>query len=283
MNYPANTDPWTSKADNVDTVLAADPNNLQNVVSALEVMVGSDGNALSGLTASTSLLYRLKPYFSNGMYTSGLIGDGSDPASTGVISQLFRDGSNISAMGGFALSANGDLQKRNRGGSWEGLRKATINLLPNTAEVSASGSPALSSMGTTWMYSTLDFDPASQEVADFNFFAPDYWVSGRVVSAVIEYMATSTSGSVVWGVSTGTINEGSIFDVTTFGYSSIWDSDTVPGTNTWLASVSAGLNIGTGWTAGKYCHFRVGRKATSGSDTLASDAKVLGVKLIVME
>jgi hypothetical protein len=54
-NYPSSLDSYTVKTDNVDDVLAAHVNNLQDAMSALQAKIGIDSSAVN-----TSLDYFLK-------------------------------------------------------------------------------------------------------------------------------------------------------------------------------------------------------------------------------
>jgi len=60
-NYPGTIDSPTTKTDNVDNVMAADINNVQDAVVALETKVGIDSSAIT-----TSLDYKVNNFFATG-------------------------------------------------------------------------------------------------------------------------------------------------------------------------------------------------------------------------
>jgi len=74
MPYPTNLDSFTSKTDGVSDVLAADINNLQVAVAALQTKVGIDNSTVdASIDRKTKRLF----YASNGVERGFLKDDGS--------------------------------------------------------------------------------------------------------------------------------------------------------------------------------------------------------------
>jgi len=60
-NFPSSLDSYSTKVDNTDDVMAADINNVQDAIAALEAKVGVDSSVVT-----TSLDYKVNNFFTSG-------------------------------------------------------------------------------------------------------------------------------------------------------------------------------------------------------------------------
>lgn len=127
------------------------------------------------------------------------------------------------------------------------------------------------------MLSTLDFDQSTAEYGQFDIAFPKGWNAGTVFAQFI-WTAASGSGDVIWGIQgISIVNDGAL-DVA-FGTAQTV-TDTVLATNDSHHSPETSAITISGAAANAVCHFQVYRDAADGSDTLAADAKLIGIKLL---
>ena len=182
-----------------------------------------------------------------------------------------------------------------------------INLVPNgTGEVQASGS-VIKNAGTETMfipavamYSTetngadsqtvettatrpdlklLDFDASTAEYAQFAIAMPKSWNLGTVTFQAFWSPSSTDTGNALIGLqgvsvandATADIAFGTAIDVTDAGGGAVEDVLVSP--------VSGAVTIAGTPADDYYTFFQVGRNATSGSDTVTGDVRLLGIKL----
>lgn len=126
-------------------------------------------------------------------------------------------------------------------------------------------------------YQVLDFDQTTQEFAQFSVVMPDGWDAGTVTFKAI-WTTTASSGVVVWELQGRSYDDDDAIDQT-WG-SAIEVSDTVVGAaDIHETGESAAVTLAGTPAAGEYCHFRIARDPANASDTLAADARLLGVRI----
>lgn len=127
--------------------------------------------------------------------------------------------------------------------------------------------------------STLDFDPTTQEFAQFQVAMPKSWDEGTVTFEAIWYHpSTTTNFGVVWSIAGVALSDGNALD-TAFG-TAVLVTDTGGTTNTVYDSPeSSAVTIGNTPAENDYVVFQVARNPAEAGDTLAVDARLLGVKV----
>jgi hypothetical protein len=126
------------------------------------------------------------------------------------------------------------------------------------------------------MFSTLDFDASTIEYAQFQIAMPKSWNEGTVTAQFL-WCATNT-GDVVWGLQGVAISDDDLLDAAFGTAQTVTDSVTAT-TDLMTSSATAAVTLGGSPAAEDLVVFRVYRNASSGSDTCAVDAKLVGVRL----
>jgi hypothetical protein len=126
---------------------------------------------------------------------------------------------------------------------------------------------------------TLDYDPTTQEFAQFQIAMPKSWDEGTVTYDVVWYHpSTTTNFGVVWSLAGVALSDTNALD-TAFG-TAVLVTDTGGTTNALYDSPeSAAVTIGNTPAENDFVVFQVARVPADGSDTMAVDARLLGVRL----
>jgi len=129
------------------------------------------------------------------------------------------------------------------------------------------------------MYVTYDFDTTTSESAQFQIQMPKSWDEGTlVVQAVWSHPSTTTNFGVVWSVSAVALADDDALD-TSFG-TAVTMTDTGGTTDdVYISPESAALTVAGSPAAEEYVTFKVSRSVSDGSDTLAVDARLHGLKI----
>lgn len=128
------------------------------------------------------------------------------------------------------------------------------------------------------MLVTKDFDPDADEFVQFDVWMPKGWNEGTV-TAVLAWTAASGSGDVIWGIQGLARSNDDALD-TAFG-SAVVVTDTLLTANDEHHTAETGaITIGGTPAENDRVIFQVYRDANAGGDTLAVDAKLIGVKII---
>lgn len=144
-----------------------------------------------------------------------------------------------------------------------------------TTNGAAAGSTESSSNKV--MCRTLDFDASTAEYAQFTVAFPKGWNLGTV-TAQFFWRATNT-GNCIWALQGVAISDDDVVDAAFGTQQSVTDGVTAT-TDVMVSAATAAITLAGTPVAGDICVFQVFRDATNGSDTLAVDALLLGVKLI---
>jgi hypothetical protein len=126
------------------------------------------------------------------------------------------------------------------------------------------------------MRSSLDFDASTIEYAQFQIAMPNSWNEGTVTMQF--YWEAANTGDVVWGGQGVCISNDDTMDAAFGTGVTVTDSVTAT-TDLMVSSATAAITLAGTPAAGDLAVFRVYRNASSGSDTCAVDARLLGVKL----
>lgn len=128
---------------------------------------------------------------------------------------------------------------------------------------------------------TLDFDPTTQEYAQFSVVMPEKWDGGTITfKPHWSHAATTTNFGVVWDLQgVAVANDGAI--ATAFGTAQT-STDTGGTTNDiYTGPESAAITVAGSPAGGQMVFFRLSRVTGDGSDTMAIDARLHGITVYV--
>lgn len=128
---------------------------------------------------------------------------------------------------------------------------------------------------------TLDFDPGTEEYAQFAIPMPKSWNEGTVTFKPIwSHAATATNFGVVWGLQGVAVSDD---DAIAVAYGTGQTSTDTGGTtnDVYVGPESSAITIAGTPANEDVVFFRVYRKAADGSDTLAVDARLHGIILYI--
>lgn len=129
------------------------------------------------------------------------------------------------------------------------------------------------------MRSTLDFDASTEEFAQFFVQMPKSWNEGTLVAQFIwSHPSTSTNFGVVWGIEAVALADDDALD-TAWG-TEIATTDTGGTTDDiYITAESSAITVAGSPGNEEFVLFRVTRVVGNGSDTMAVDARLHGVKI----
>lgn len=153
------------------------------------------------------------------------------------------------------------------------------SMTPNTTNGAATGTVEMTTNKN--MFNTLDFDTTTQEFAQFEVFLPKSWDLGTVTFIPVwSHASTSTNFGVVWGLCGVARSDDDAGDVA-FGTAQT-STDTGGTTNDiYIGPESSAITIAGSPATGDTVQFRVQRNPSDGSDTMAIDARLHGIKLLI--
>ena len=128
------------------------------------------------------------------------------------------------------------------------------------------------------MQKTLDFDSATDEHAQFNVALPKSWDSSTGICARFHWQTTASANDVIWAIQAVCIANNAEID-SAFGTAQTV-TDTVINANRNHVSDYTSAITPANAADDSLTVFEVYRDADAGGDTLASDAKLLGVELL---
>jgi hypothetical protein len=151
-------------------------------------------------------------------------------------------------------------------------------MIPRTTNGAAAGTAEMTTNKN--MIKTLDFDASTQEFAQFEIAMPKGWDLGTVTfQPVWSHPSTTTNFGVVWALQGIARSDDDALDVA-FGTEQT-STDTGGTTNDlYIAPESSAITIGGSPAVGDVVQFQVKRVPANGSDTMAVDARLHGVKVI---
>lgn len=180
------------------------------------------------------------------------------------------------AGGSLVLSAN----STNAFGSNLGKQTVWIPaaaMVPNLTTGAASSSAQTATSGV--MLQTLDFDTATSEFAQFGVQMPKSWNEGTIICQFVWYQATTAAGGVVFAIQSASYANAEGIDSTSFGTAVTAATTGGTGNTVYISAETAAMTVSGSPTAENYIAFRVYRDVANASDTLAQDARLLGMKV----
>lgn len=129
------------------------------------------------------------------------------------------------------------------------------------------------------MIRTLDFDTTTQEFAQFAIQMPKGWDEGTLICQFVwSHASTTTNFGVVWQIQAVAFADDDALD-TAFG-TAVTATDTGGTTNDiYITAETSAMTVAGSPTAEEYVVFQVARVPANGSDTMAIDARLHGVKI----
>lgn len=152
-------------------------------------------------------------------------------------------------------------------------------MIARTTNGAASGTAEMTTNKN--MVKTLDFDASTQEFAQFEIAMPKSWNNGTVTfQPVWSHASTTTNFGVVWALQAVATSDDDALDVA-FGTEQA-STDTGGTTNDrYIGPESSAITIAGTPATGDVVQFQIKRKPSDGSDTLAVDARLHGIKLYI--
>ena len=127
-------------------------------------------------------------------------------------------------------------------------------------------------------FDQLLFDAGADEFADALIIVPNNWNNGTI-TARFYWTASTSSGDVVWGIQARAFANDDALDTAAGTAQTV--TDTLTATNDMcVTSATSAVTIGGTPAANTPVQFTVYRDANAGGDTLAADARLLGVEII---
>jgi len=155
--------------------------------------------------------------------------------------------------------------------------------MPASAMIAATTSGAASGTAETTtnkvMVKTLDFDSSAEEFAQFMIQMPKSWDEGTLIAQFIwTHGSTTTNFGVAWGIEAVAFANDDALD-TAWG-TEVATVDTGGTTNdVYISPESTAVTVAGSPGAEELVAFRVTRVVGNGSDTMAVDAKLIGLKI----
>ncbi len=155
--------------------------------------------------------------------------------------------------------------------------------IPASAMLSrVTNGPALGTVETSSnknMIRTLDYDTTTQEFAQVDIPLPKSWNNGTVTFAFYwSHAATVTNFGVAFGVDAIAISDNETLDVS-FGTAGVVTDTGGTTDKLYVSSESSAITIAGTPATGDLVQFRIHRDPANGSDNLAVDARLHGIKL----
>lgn len=149
-------------------------------------------------------------------------------------------------------------------------------MISRTTNGAASGTAEMATNKN--MVKTLDFDTSTQEFAQFSVWFPKSWDLGTVTFQPTFSQLTTAAGGVVFGLAGVAVSDGDDLDV---AFGTAQTSTKTAGTTNkeYQGPESSAITIAGTPAAGDRVMFQVNRTVADGSDTLAQDARLHGIRL----
>jgi hypothetical protein len=158
------------------------------------------------------------------------------------------------------------------------VREVWIGAGAMTPRTTNGAAPATVEMATNDnAFDFLDFDTATEEGACFALSLPQAWNAGTV-KAKVYWTAASGSGGVAWGLRATSYADDDALDAA-YGTEQVVTDTLITADDCHITAATAAITIGGPPAVDDLLLFEITREVANGSDTLAVDARLIGVKL----
>ncbi len=158
------------------------------------------------------------------------------------------------------------------------VREVWIGAGAMTPRTTNGAAPATVEMATNDnTFDFLDFDTATEEGACFAISLPQAWNAGTV-KAKVYWTAASGSGGVAWGLRATSYADDDALDAA-YGTEQVVTDTLITADDCHITAATAAITIGGTPAGDDLLLFEITREVGNGSDTLAVDARLIGVKL----
>lgn len=208
---------------------------------------------------------------------------------------------NVNALGAKAITKNGavalaagDIQSgATYGITYDGTQFQLIPSLTGGKQTifipagamrpsSAGGCAALTTIATTSNrpdVSSLNFDASTQEYAQFCVAMPKSWNEGTVTAQFYwSHASTTTNFGVVWDIQAVAVSNDDTIDVAFGTAQQIADTGGTTD-DLYVSSETPAITVGGTPAEGDLTAFRISRVTGDGSDTMAIDARLMGIAI----
>ena len=242
----------------------------------------ADATAVGTIANDAVTFAKFQNVTANGVLARAAATDGDVSAVALSASQLIGRGAS-GDVAAITLGTNLSMSGATLNAAGGGTGKQTIWVPASAMLPRITNGPSLGSLETSTNrvnVLTLDFDPTTQEFAQFQVAMPKSWDEGTVTFEAIWYHpSTTTNFGVVWSIAGVALSDGNALD-TAFG-TAVLVTDTGGTTNAVYDSPeSTAVTIGNTPAENDYVVFQVARVPANASDTMAVDARLLGVRLL---
>jgi hypothetical protein len=126
----------------------------------------------------------------------------------------------------------------------------------------------------------LPFDASTQEHAQFSVAMPKSWDEGTITAEFYWTTTGSDTDACIWGISGVAYANDNPMDVAFGTAVTVTDNILSAAKDVLVSDATSAVTIAGVPAAGEICYFEVFRDADDGSDTMAEDALLIGVKII---
>ncbi len=127
-------------------------------------------------------------------------------------------------------------------------------------------------------YYVLDFDASTIEYAFWNLVMPDNYDGGTITAEFYWTAAAGAAGNVVWALQGRSYANDEAIDQAWGTAQEVTDAWIANG-DVHVSSATSAITLGGTPAGGEYVALRAYRNATSGSDTMTGDARLLSIKI----
>ncbi len=198
-------------------------------------------------------------------------------APSGNAISIFSNSANVVHINQSGVTVSGNIYANN-----DSIGQQTI-WVPATAMTSRTTNGAAAGTAETTtnkvMLKTLDFDTTTAEYAQFAIQMPKRWDESTLICQFVwSHASTTTNFGVAWEIAAVAFADDDAAD-TAFG-TAVTVTDTGGTTNDiYITSESSAMTVAGSPGAEEYVVFQVNRAPSNGSDTMAIDARLHGVKI----
>lgn len=251
---------WSIAQTNLDGAVIGPASATDGRFAAFD---GATGKLIKELTAAQATAF-----------LSAVVGDSGSGGTKGLVP---APAAGDAAAGKF-LKADGAFAVPPGSGS---TGKQTIPVMAGAMISRTTNGPSQGLVETTTnkvMVRTLDYDQTTQEHAQFMIPMPKAWDEGTLTAQLV-WTSGLTTGDVVWGVQAVVVSDDDPLDAAFGTAQTVTDSMSATASDHMVSAETSAITVAGSPAAKDTLIVQVYRKAADGSDTLAGDAKLLGIRL----